>query len=266
MTATSLVAPLARRHGRLGRYALWQARDFGWNIAIVSLLLFGMIGWLMHLTLEAQAAAMQARNFTLPKTAQLNLFQEVLSMFATVGPIVAVSGIVSTDRTSGYTRFLFSKPVSPVWFYAQSLAVRFLGFLAIGCVLMLAWAHFHLPEFSWKFVVDIICCFVSIGGVVFLASVLTRFDGLVAIIFLLLSAVFWGKWELATGFNHYLPWLMNPSYKFGQLHMWFLGVNNFGALVELPFPAKWFTWNIAYGLACVLLGLVMLRRIPLTKA
>jgi preprotein translocase subunit Sss1 len=266
MTISALAAPLTRRRARLARYTLWHARDFAWNIAIVGLLLFGLVGWLMHLSLDAEATVMEARHLTLPKTAQLNLFQQLLSMFVTVGPILVLTGIVSNDRTHGYTRFLFSKPLSPVAYYAQVLVVRFVGFLAMGAVLLLAWSHYHDPQVSWKFFADIICCFVSIGGVVFLTSVLTRFDSIVAIIFLLVSAAFYGKWEALTGFKHYLTWPLSPVSKFGELHMWFLGINNFGALVDLPFPTKWFIWNMAYGLACVLLGLVMLRRIPLTKA
>jgi len=265
MTASTLVAPLTRRRARLGRYALWQSRDFVWNVAIISLILFGMIGWLMHLMLESQAAMMQARNLTLPMAAQLNVFQQVLSMFAFVGPILVLTGIVSSDRTNGYTRFLFSKPLSPVLYYLQSLVIRFLGFVALGVVLALVWSHYHAPQVSWKFFADIACCFLSVGGVVFLASVVTRFDSLVAIVFLLGSAVAWGKWEAVGGFKHYLTWPMSPSFKFGEIHSWFLGLNAMGASADLPFPTKWFMWNVGYGLACVLLGLVMLRRIPLTK-
>ncbi|HEX4682549.1 MAG TPA: hypothetical protein VH277_07575 [Gemmatimonadaceae bacterium] len=199
MSASAVSTPPLRRRADLARYAIWQSRDFVMNIGIVSIVLFGMVGWLYHLNLETNEAIMQARGMTVPRSAQLAMYENILSMFATVGPIIAVSGIVSSDRSGGFTRFLFSKPVSPVAFYAQSLLIRFLGFLLVGVILLFAWSLFHPPQLNWKFIVDIIVCFIGVAGTVFLASVLTRFDGLVAIGFLLLSAVVWGKWELATG-------------------------------------------------------------------
>jgi hypothetical protein len=266
MSAPAVSTPLVRRRADLARYAIWQSRDFVMNIGIVSLVLFGMVGWLFHLNLEANAAMMQARGMTVSRSTQLAMYQEMLSMFATVAPIIAVSGIVSSDRSGGFTRFLFSKPVSPVAFYAQSLAVRFIGFLLVGFILLFAWSLFHPPQLDWKFAVDISVCFVAVAGTVFLASVLSRFDGLVAIGFLLVSAVVWGKWEQVAGFKHALTWLVPPTIKLGNIHEWSIGVNAMGSLAELPFPTRWVVWNAGYGLACVLLGLVMLRRIPLTKA
>jgi hypothetical protein len=268
MSAPPLTNPpalLARRHARMGRYAVWQSRDFLFNIAIVTLVIFGMVGWLFHLNLGANEELMRARGMRLTIPMKLNLYLELLGMFATVGPIIAVSGIVSSDRAGGFTRFLFAKPVSPIRFYVQSLLIRFAGYMLIGCVLLFAWSRLHPPAFDWKFFADIAICFVSIGGIVFLASVASRYDGLIAIAFLLLSAVFWEKWETVGGVRHWVTWLLPPTTKFGDIHAWYLGLNAMGTLAELPFATKWVVWNAGYGLACVLLGLVMLRRIPLTK-
>jgi hypothetical protein len=68
------------------------------------------------------------------------------------------------------------------------------------------------------------------------------------------------------GAGHWLTWLVPPTLKLGNIHEWSIGLNAMGSLADLPFPIRWVVWNAGYGLACVLLGLVMLRRIPLTKA
>ena len=93
----------------------------------------------------------------------------------------------------GYTRFLFAKPISVRWYYFQSLLVRTVGYFAIGIVLILAYNYFEPPTLSPKMLADMLVSFVSIGGIVFLVSVVSRYDGLVAIVFLLVSSVIWGR-------------------------------------------------------------------------
>ncbi|HXT14424.1 MAG TPA: hypothetical protein VN706_02260 [Gemmatimonadaceae bacterium] len=266
MSAPALSTPLPRRHARLGRYAEWQARDFVINIAIITLLLFGMLGWLIHLNMDANEEMMRARHMTMTTPMRLGLFRELFAMFTYVAPIIAVSGIFSVDRSSGYTRFLFAKPVSPPRFYAQSLIVKFAGFLVVSAVLLFVWSRLHPPAFDWKILAAAAIGFVVVGGIVFLTSVLTRFDGLIGIVVLLVGAVVWDKWEHVTGFKHWLTWIAPPTSKLTELHDWALGLNAMGNLVDLPFPTKWAMWNVAYGVACVLLGLVMLRKVPVTKA
>jgi len=264
-TIPPVVTP-ARRHARLGRYALWQFGDFGFNIAIVTFILFALLGVMFLMQMDAQAVYFASRKMAMPVEAKLQSFSMLLSMFTTVAPFIAMSGVVATDRSNGYTRFLFAKPMSPVRFYAQSVLVRLVGYLVVGCALLLVWSRYAPPGFSLKFVVDLIGAFFAIGGVIFLLSVLSRYDGLVAIVFVLVSAIVWDKWDQATGIRHAVTYLLPPIGKMSATHSWFLGLNGIGNLVPVPFPTKWFLWTSGYGLACLVLGLILLRRVSLTKA
>lgn len=265
---TSAAVPYPKRHARMGHYAIWQSRDFVFNIAIVSMLLFGLLGFLTVMQVQQSEAfyAMRRGAGVMPVAAKVNIFIQIFGMFATVAPIIALSGIVSQDRTNGYTRFLFSKPVSPVWFYLQSFLIRMAGFLVMGTLLMLAYSHYEPPAFNPKILVDMSLSFVAIGGIIFLLSVVSRFDWLVGVLVLLISAVLWGRWETIGGIKQASLYLLPPMGKSGLLHQWMVGLTTMGELGPVPFPTKWALWSAGYGLACLVLGLYLLRRVPLTKA
>lgn len=265
MTTPALSLP--RRHARLGRYALWQSGEFVMNVAIISLILFGLLGGLSIMQIHSmeQYYAMRRPPQPVPDMQKISIFLQIYGIFVTVGPIICLSGIVSQDRTMGYTRFLFSKPVSPRWFYLQSFVVRMLGFLVLGHALLFLYGAFEPPAYSPKFLADLVIAFLSYGGIIFLLSVVSRYDGLVAIVLFLVSAVVWGKWELATGFGHVLTYAFPPIEKYGDLHTWVVGLTRMGTIGAVEFPWKWAVWGTSYGLACLALGLYLLRRIPLTK-
>jgi len=263
---TASAASLPSRRARLGRYAVWQARDFGVNIAIVTLVIFGLLGVMFVMNLRSMESYLASRHMEMPVSQKLNMFKEIVAMFTTTAPMIAMSGIVSSDRSNGYTRFLFAKPLSPVRYYAQSALVRFVGYLVLGHVLFFAWGFFEpRPAYSWTLPAMLTGLFVAIGGILFLLSVVTKYDGLIVIVTLLVSAIAWDKWEQAKGLKHALIYLLPPMTKIGEIHGWFIGVNIAGTVMEMPFPARWFWWLSAYGMTCLVSGLIILRRLPLSK-
>jgi len=264
---TTPAMPFVRRKARLGRYALWQAYDFGLNVAIVTMLIFALLGVSFLMAMDAQQTFLESRGQSMTLGQQLGVFRQLMEMFTSVAPMIAVSGIVSTDRTSGFTRFLFAKPLSPRRYYAQSFLVKLVGYLAMTHVLIW-WYSFYapVPPYSWRAIAAFTSLFVAVGGVIFFLSVVSRFDGLIAIIFFLVSAIAWDRWESATGIKRAVINVLPPVSKIGEIHNWFVGVNGAGTVVEVPFPATWFFWLTGYGLACLVLGLVIVPRVPLTKA
>jgi hypothetical protein len=230
--------------------------------------LFGLLGSVEVLQMQANEAMMAARKVAggFPLRIKLDMFSTAYGMFGMVAPIICVTGLVSQDRQLGYTRFLFSKPLSVRAYYAHSLAVRFFGFLLLGHVLVLAYSYFEPPTYSWRFLVDMTVSFVSIGGIVFLLSVVLRYDGLLAILFLLVATIVRSKWELVTGFRHALTFLFPPIDHAFLLRNWVIGLSPIGELGAADFPWKFTLWNAGYGLACLILGLYLLRKVSLTKA
>jgi hypothetical protein len=264
---TTSAVPFVPRRARLGRYALWQAYDFTLNVAILLVLVFVLLGVSFLMNMNAQEAFIQSRGGTMQLGQKLANFKQLMEMFTSVAPMIAMSGIVSTDRTSGYTRFLFAKPLSPTRYYAQSMIVKFVGYLVVAHLLILLYSRYApVPAYSYRAIAALGGVFLAVGGMLFLLSVITRFDGAVAILFLLISAISWDKWGQSTHPARVLLYLVPPINKIGDILNWFIGMNGAGTIMEIPFPAKWFWWLTGYGGACLLLGLVILRRAPLTKA
>lgn len=265
MTAPS--GPFVRRRARLARYSLWQFFDFGMNVAIVTVMIFTLLGVSFLMSMNAQETFLISQRRSMTDAEKLGYFKQLVEMFTSVAPMIAVSGIVSTDRTSGYTRFLFAKPLSPSRYYAQTIVVKWIGYLVIAHGLMWWYSVYApVPEYSWKAIVAFSCLFVAEAGILFLLSVVTRFDGAIAILFLLGSAISWDRWENASGIGHVLTYLLPPINKVSVIQEWFIGMNGAGTLMDVPFPAKWFWWLTGYGLVCLAAGLVILRKAPLTKA
>ena len=254
------------RRARLLAYARWQALDFTINIGIVSLVLFGMLGVIGLMDIHMAEHSFSGMGKTMPVSMKLKSFLQIWGMFAAVAPIITTTGVASQDRSAGYSRFLFAKPLSPRLFYLQSWLVRFAGFLALGTALVVVYSMYEPPTFGWRFLVDMTISFVSMSGVVFLLSVITRFDGLIAAGFLLLGEVVWVKWEGARGLKHLVLYLFPPVSHLGAPHYWLIGINAVDKMTDVPFPTTWVAWNVGYGLACLLLGIYLLRKVSLTKA
>src|SRR5689334_6123346 len=120
--------------GRLGKYSLWQFRDFfmqhGIGIAI--------IGVLWGYTLIAPLRAAMSPQTPIPMgvgSPIWGLILQITSAVVSVSVLIALNGIVSNDRKNGYYRFLFSKPINRVLYYAQAFFVYMIGMLLIMAVL-----------------------------------------------------------------------------------------------------------------------------------
>jgi hypothetical protein len=219
---------------------------------------------MMQLHMAERMALQSGREF--PLAGRLEIFKDLFAGYGMIAPIVALSGFIAQDRVGGFTRFLFSKPLSPQRYYLQTFAVRLVGFLGVGSLLVVVWSFWSAPTWSVKLVVDLALMFLSVGGILFLFSVLSKYDGLLVIVFLLIAEILRETWEKRDGIRHAVTYLFPPFNHVGELHGWALGLTTARSVGVVDFPTKWVLWNLGYALACVILGLYLLRKIPLTKA
>src|SRR4029079_6164326 len=119
------------------------------------------------MSMNAQETFIQSRRGTMELGQKLGYFKQLMEMFTSVAPMIAVSGIVSTDRTSGFTRFLFAKPLSPTRYYAQSFLVKLVGYLVI-ILGLIWWYSFYapVPAYSWRAIAAFTSLFLAVGGVI----------------------------------------------------------------------------------------------------
>ena len=140
--------------GRLGKYSLWQFRDFVMDRGIAIVIIGFLWGYVMFEPLRRAMGAQWTGDQTSPVW---TVALQVSSAIVSLSVLIALNGITSTDRKSGYYRFLFSKPVNPVLYYAQTFFVYMIGVLAAMLILSLMLApkksSVSLP--SWPSIVSL---------------------------------------------------------------------------------------------------------------
>ena len=242
---------------RMGRYVLWQARDYLFERGVPTLIVCALLGWI---TFSATADMRERLGPDGVGMLAVEIWRNFVPQVALFGTILALNGIVATDLRQGYFRFLFAKPVSAPAYYAQTYCVN--G-VALGAAMLL---FFHLFALSlgvetplWA-AAYVLVHFVALGGIIFLASSasvawLGRFDWLAA-------SALWGggmvTHELAERGQRWAGFLapvMPPSWRTESVFEALLG----GA----PPPVEPLAYLLGYGAVCFLLGVIVLRHRPL---
>lgn len=255
---TSLGGAAARR-ARLGRYLLWQLRDYLLNQGPATMLVVALYGYLTIAPLRqamVRAVVPGRSPAELPTELVQQIFAALLGSFLLLGTLFATNGIVATDRKMGFYRFLFAKPVSAPRYYANAFAANGIGLVLIGFVLVGAFAIFVEPLFSRALVPVVVAMYVAYGGVGFLLSTIWRFDWLSLVTVAILSNFGWQMWGGEKGLRGWLVHLLPPTHRAGELYSYVAGA-------AMAFPWDALIWLTGYGAACFVLGLWILRVRPL---
>lgn len=237
---------------RLGAYGAWQLRDFVFERA-VAIMMVGLL--LVFGTYESLGPG--GRTMIAAGGHDATLFgaraaAEHLGLMWFIVALIAVHGISANDRTTGRFRLIFAKPVRVARYYAQAFALHGVAFML--CVLVwLATLSRVMPigrETASNALAILACSYVLVGGVCFLMSALFRFDWVGTV------GVFGAAMYLASKFPK-ASWLgpLPPFWRISEQ------VDNLKTLD--PLDAKILLWVVAYGVACFLLGLIILERRPL---
>ncbi len=165
----------------VSRYARWQLQDFFMDRGI-ALVLIGVL-------LAAPEVIMMHR-LTGPFNRDAGaVLVRLAASTAIIFALIALNGQVSNDRTRGYFRFLFAKPVSPAVYYAQQFAVWFLGLLVVVSLLVGVFSVTAGPVSPWPILWYVSLVYLGFGGVAFFISSVTRRDWLVLIAFWTLTQI-----------------------------------------------------------------------------
>lgn len=237
------------RRPQLAQYVPWMLRDFlgnqGPSTALVVLLIafLAFRGFVPSSTLRDMTAEEAAR-----------LMRGLVSPLAYIGTFFATNGIVATDRKQGFYRFLFAKPVSPPAYYLLTFLVYGLGLLVVTLALLALWAVLIRPMFPPELFAVVALMYVAFGGIGFLLSAAWRFDwlSLVSVVFVANAA--WTIWGASRGPARVLLYLLPPVPRTEAVY----------AVIAQPpgYALPWGTiaWLGGYGLACLVAGLLVVRR------
>ena len=241
-----VTTPVFARRGRIGRYALWQLRDYAISRGVPTLI----IGALFLLQIRAVGTGLADR---LPPATLLRLLSGVLGPFVLIAALVAINGIISNDRKQGHFRFLFAKPVSITRYYLQAFALHGVGVLVATALFLLAvrWAAgVTAPPETLLYP---LAYYALLGGIGFLFSSLLRNDWIPLAAVLALSALAFFKWGDAPGVAGWMVrWVLPPFHMFDDLR---------NELLMGTLPSAWpGVWPVIYGMLALAAGVIVLRR------
>jgi len=238
--------------GRLARYTVWQFRDFVVERGIAIVMIGLLLGYVLIEPLRRGLGTAFSTDATSPGRPVLIM---VSSSIVSLAVLIAVNGIVSTDRKAGYYRFLFAKPVSPVAYYAQLFFVYMIGVLATMLVLS-GLLHTVVPSFSIiHFLLYTAVVFVAMGGIGFFISVATRFDWLTLAAVWLGSRIMRDLYGGKPGLRGKLVQILPPVHKLNDMAT--------DIIANGTAVASDVAWLMAYGAVFFVLGLLLLRYGPL---
>jgi hypothetical protein len=235
--------------GRLARYSLWQFRDFVMDRGIGIVIIGFLWGYVMFEPIRRAMGGQWIGDQTSPVW---GLVLQVASAVASLSVLIAMNGLISIDRKNGYYRFLFSKPVNPVAYYAQLFVVYGVGVLA-AMVVLASLARIIFPIFSIvNFLIYSAVIYVAMGGIGFFLSVATRYDWLTLAAVWLGSRVLRGVYGPKGDWRSKVVELLPPVHKLDQV------ANSLIATGRAD--AGDVVWLIGYGALFFALGLFILRR------
>ena len=251
---TADIVPLAGRRAHLGRYFVWQLRDYMLHKAPATIMVLVLYGYLT-LAPILNGSLTNGRSFdvaSLPISVVRQFFGDLLGSFLLLGTLFATNGIVANDRKMGYYRFYFAKPVSAPRFYANAFAASGAGMLIVATLLLGTFAVCVHPLAPPTFLPVVAVMYVGFGGVGFLLSTLFRFDWLSLVTVAIVSTVAWGMWGEESGIRGWVVRVLPPMHRAGEIYRYVAGTAE-------AFPWTTLIWLTGYGLVCFLLGLWVLR-------
>jgi hypothetical protein len=234
------------RVSSLARYSLWQFRDFVFERGVAILIISFLWGYALIAPLRGAMGSQMGRASPI-----WPLMLQGASTLVSLSVLIALNGIISSDRKLGYYRFLFSKPVNPVLYYAQAFFVGLIG-VVLSMLVLSSLMHTILPIFSiLNFLLYTALIYIAMGGIGFFVSAATRFDWVsLAVVWLgsrILRSLYGPKGDWRSKAVELLP----PVHKLDEVANSLIGTGTAHATDVL--------WLLGYGALFFVLGLALLR-------
>lgn len=238
--------------GRLAAYLKYQFQDFLMLRAGLPTVLVAMFGYMLW------KGANRAIDWNTPNGAQFanQLFRNMASVFIMMGSFLGIARIVADDRSNGYFRFLFSKPVSIERFYLQQWFLYGVGFVGVIGLLGYWLQAFTAPLPIPALMTVMGLTWILVGGVGFLISAVTNVDAVMLVVLYVTSTVLHSLKDMPG--SPMWPWLRQvtrfalPTHKLDFIR------DQLYAGAPMPWTHAYHV--IGYGVIAVVLALVVLRR------
>jgi len=244
---------------RLAAYSGAQLRDYLAGRALLTVLATGVAAWAYGVTHGLTWSAFDASGGIDARNQLQRAFGFGLAAFAFIAAAFAAQGLVARHRRRGYDLVLFSRPLSPVRYYAQGFVIAGLGAALLGAMASEVYAVAVHPVSVIGAVAYVLLGWLTIGGLAFLLSTFTVFH---VLLLLLLLAADLSLDRYVTGVRasgagspvlDVAQYLLPPGHVVARLS---------GSFARGVVEPRALLWPIVFGVSCVVVALLLLRRRP----
>jgi len=255
-----------RRSARLGRYTLWQIRDYVINRGAPTLivaLLFGSLGVFTMLAkvnspegpppyLVRQHGTVEAARQAMLHDASMGLVATFIGIYVFLGALFGMHGVISNDRKLGFYRFLFAKPVAPSALYGVEFAVNGACFLVLTLALALLYGAVVEPVLSASLLAVAAAGYLCYAGLGFALSAISRWDWISLVAVAGAADVLWKLYGHSSSPFAALLRLLPPLHRMAAVYS--------AAAHGLALPWHSLLWIAGYGAVAFVAGLAILRQ------
>ena len=258
--------PSSGATARLRGYAPWQMRDYLMDRGAPTVLIGALFGYMvsgpmvgaMNTRLErmSSAALAQGGGYDAMRASMVTEFTSavldlLLGNLVFLGALFAMNGIVANDRKLGYYRFLFSKPLAPERYYGQAFVLHWAGFLGTVTILGLVYQALVGPVLSTRLYAAVALLYLCYAGIAFALSAAARWDWLSLVAVTVASNYLWARFGETRTALAGLLYLFPPINRTGEVYS--------AVAKGTALPWSLVAWFAGYGIACFVIGLVVLR-------
>ena len=178
--------------------------------------------------------------------------------------LVATFGLVGNDFRLGSYRPMFSKPISVPLYYAILFCCATVSFWLVQALLLIGLAAFGINAWDPGAWLEMSLTFALLGTLTFAISRVTRIDWLLALLFFQLAEPLRTLLPAAESIRGFLINVLFPPTQLFNLSPGARADGQFSALISSG-GAEWasIAWLAGYATICFVIGLWVVRRVPL---
>lgn len=261
---TTLTVP---RRSNMGRYGLWQMRDYFMDRGFLTLILVAALGYAQAFQMTQMRdyrlgtlAPREIAQYGTREAAKAAISREMVSGFVArfagtvvfLSVLIAMHGFAANDRKMGYYRFLFAKPVAPVRYYGQAFGLHIIGFAFVFTALALFFGALVAPVLTVPLFTVAVLMFFFYASIAFVFSAATPVDWLPLIAITVASDLLWTRYESSPSVFAKALYILPPLHKTAQVYS--------AAATGSALPWSTLGWFAGYGAVCLCAALVVLHR------
>jgi ABC-type transport system involved in multi-copper enzyme maturation permease subunit len=245
--------------GRVTAYVGYQLRDYFATRALTILVATALVAWGFAAARGVTFSELDPTGGVDARERIQQAFELLLVIFAFVAGAAAAHGLVSHHRSREYDRLLFSRPINPARYYSQGFVLAGLGGVVLAIVGAEVYAVAVHPVSLAGVAGYVALAWVLVGGLAFLLSTLTAFHlPILALVLAADLAVDYYAGELSTAgvgpVAAVIQYVLPPAHVLVTLRG--------GFARGLPIDPRAVAWPAGFGVACIVVAMVLLRRRP----